>query len=80
LHLLAGFELAHGWPIQFQPIGIVDNAIEDSVGEGWFAEDRRVPLFLIGWCLTPQLQTHAIFYLTSELRSSAIALAAALAM
>ena len=43
LHLLAGFELAHGWPIQFQPISVVDDAIEDGIGEGWFADDV-VPL------------------------------------
>ena len=41
--MLISFELAHGWPIQFQPIGIVDNAIEDGVGEGRFADDV-VPL------------------------------------
>jgi hypothetical protein len=37
--LLGGLELAHGRPVQFQPIGIVDNAIEDSVGESRVADD-----------------------------------------
>ena len=41
--MLVGFELAHGWPVQFQPIGIVDDAIEDGVGEGRLADDI-VPL------------------------------------
>jgi hypothetical protein len=30
---IGGFELAHGRPVQFQPIGIVDDAIQDGVGE-----------------------------------------------
>ena len=41
--LVVGFELAHGWPVQFQPIGVVDDAIEDGVGEGRLADDI-VPL------------------------------------
>jgi hypothetical protein len=43
MHLLVGFELAHGWPVQFQTIRIVDDAIEDRIGEGWLADDV-VPL------------------------------------
>ena len=36
--LFVGFELAHGRPVQFQPIGVVDDAIEDGVGESRVAE------------------------------------------
>jgi hypothetical protein len=41
--LLGGFELAHGRPVQFQAIGVVDDAIEDGVGERRVADDL-VPL------------------------------------
>jgi hypothetical protein len=41
--LFVGFELAHGRPVQFQPIGVVDDAIEDGVGESRVADDI-VPL------------------------------------
>ena len=40
---LVGFELAHGRPVQCQLIGVVYDAIEDSVGKGRVADDI-VPL------------------------------------
>src|SRR5207253_10734795 len=43
LRLLGGLELAHRWPVQFQPIGVMDDAIEDGVGEGRLTDDL-VPL------------------------------------
>jgi hypothetical protein len=33
------FEFAHRWSVQFQSIGVVDDAIQDGVGEAWFADD-----------------------------------------
>src|SRR5580700_1736535 len=41
--MFVGLELAHGWPVQLEPIGIVDDAIEDGVRERRLADDI-VPL------------------------------------
>ena len=39
LSRLIGFELAHRRPFEREPIGVVNDAIEDGVGEGWLADD-----------------------------------------
>ena len=39
LGLRAGLELAHRRPVEREPIGVVDDAIEDGVGEGGLADD-----------------------------------------
>src|ERR1700726_109157 len=43
LVIFVGLELAHGWSVQFEPIGIVDDAIEDGVRERRLTDDI-VPL------------------------------------
>jgi len=49
-HSFGGFELAHRWSVEFQPIGIVDDAIENGVGEGWFADDLVSVVYGgVGW-------------------------------
>jgi hypothetical protein len=35
----AGLKLAHGWSVQFEPIGIVDDAIQDGILERRLADD-----------------------------------------
>jgi hypothetical protein len=37
-------ELAHGWPIQLQPMGIVNQAVEDGIGNGRVG-NHLVPVF-----------------------------------
>jgi hypothetical protein len=44
---LGGF-LAQGIAAQLEPVGIVDEAIQDRVGEGRIAEHREMPLLSIG--------------------------------
>jgi hypothetical protein len=40
----SGFDLSHGGSVELQSVGIVDDAIEDGVGEGGFADDLTYPL------------------------------------
>jgi hypothetical protein len=61
-------ELAHAVAFEFDPVGVVDDAIEDGVGESWLTEHARVPLFLSGSCLTSRSLTRIIFYLGAGLR------------
>ena len=30
---------AHGWAIEIEPVGVVNEPIEDGVREGWFTDD-----------------------------------------
>lgn len=48
---LAGL-LAQRIATQLKPVGIVDDAIQNRVGEGRILEHRRLPPLLTGWCLT----------------------------
>ena len=34
-----GLELAHALAFEFDPVGVVDDAIEDGVGKSWIADD-----------------------------------------
>ena len=34
-----GLELAHALAFEFDPAGVVDDAIEDGVGKSWIADD-----------------------------------------
>ena len=45
-----GDGLSHGGPDEVDPMGIVDDAVEDGVGEGGFADDV-VPLRQPDWPL-----------------------------
>jgi hypothetical protein len=40
--VLPGFGLAHRRTVQFDTVGVVDEAVENGIGEGWFA-DHVVP-------------------------------------
>jgi hypothetical protein len=44
-------------------MGVMHEAVEDSVGEGRITEHDRVPLFLSGSCLTSRSPTPIIFFL-----------------
>ena len=44
---LGGF-LAQGIAAQLEAVGIVDDAIQDRVGQGRIAEHHRLPLLLMG--------------------------------
>jgi hypothetical protein len=37
------FRLAYGWPIELEAVGVVDDAVENGIGECWLADDL-VPL------------------------------------
>ena len=34
-----GDSLSHGWPVEVDPVRVVDNTVEDGVGECRFADD-----------------------------------------
>ena len=36
---VGGLELAHALAFEFDPVGVVDDAIEDGVGKSWIADD-----------------------------------------
>jgi hypothetical protein len=36
---VGGLELAHAVAFEFDPVGVVDDAIEDGVGKSWIADD-----------------------------------------
>jgi hypothetical protein len=42
-----GFAFAQGIPAQFDPVGIVNDAVEDRVAQGGIPDYRRLPLFSI---------------------------------
>ena len=37
--LLGGFDFAHRWPVEFEAVGVVDDAIQDGVAERGLAID-----------------------------------------
>jgi hypothetical protein len=43
-NIRVGLGLSHGRPFEREPIGVMDEAIEDGVGKGWIA-DHLVPSF-----------------------------------
>lgn len=42
---------AHALAGQVDAIGIVNEAVEDSVGDGGVTKHCRLPPFSMGWCL-----------------------------
>ena len=42
-----GFVFAQGIPAQFDPVGIVNDAIQDRVAQSGIPDHRRLPLFSI---------------------------------
>ena len=48
LLLLAAFRLAQGLAAEVDAVGVVDDAVEDGVGDGRIAEHGKLPLPLMG--------------------------------
>ena len=61
-------DLSHAVSLECEAVSVVDEPIEDSVGDGRVAEHGRVPLFLNGSCLTSRSLTRIISYLGTGLR------------
>jgi hypothetical protein len=49
-------------------VGIVDDPVEDGVGDSGLAEHGKMPLFWIGSCLTSRSPTRIISFLETGLR------------
>ena len=37
--LIGGAGFAHGLTVEFEPVGVVNEAVEDGIGEGGFVDD-----------------------------------------
>jgi hypothetical protein len=46
-----GGDLTHAVSVEGEAVGVVDEAVEDGVGDGGIADHCRMPLFQIDWCL-----------------------------
>lgn len=66
--LIARVLLSHAFSGELQAMSIMNEAVQDSVAQGWVTEHDRVPLFLSGSCLTLRSLTRIIFFLGAGLR------------
>ena len=61
--MIAGVLFAQGFAVEFEAVGVVDEAVEDGVGDCGITEHGRVPQFLTGSCLTSRSPIRIIFFL-----------------
>ncbi|MEY9391726.1 hypothetical protein ACVIWV_008636 [Bradyrhizobium diazoefficiens] len=63
-----GAAFSHAFSGELEAVGVVDEAIENGVGDRGVAEHDRVPLFWNGSCLTSRSSTRIIFCSGTGLR------------
>ena len=61
-------DLSHAVSIECEAVSIVDEAVEDGVGDGRITEHCRAPQSSIWWCPRSRLRTRDIPYSAASLR------------